>query len=94
MEIEKKRAEIDEIDSFIVRLFLKRMKLCGDIGYYKKENGIRVYDEAREKEVFAKADALAPQEMKEYVELLYETVIGLSNACQIEILNSDDAGSK
>lgn len=90
MDMEKKRGEIDEIDSFIVKLFLKRMKLCGDIGHYKKENDIRVYDEAREKEIFAKADALSPEEMKEYVGLLYETVIGLSNAYQLEIRNSDE----
>lgn len=94
MDIEKKRAEIDEIDSFIVKLFLRRMQTCGDIGRYKKENGIRVYDEAREKDIFAKTGALAPEQMKEYVGLLYETVIGLSNAYQLEILNSGEPGTE
>lgn len=93
MDMEKKRAEIDEIDSFIVKLFLRRMQTCGEIGKYKKENGIRVYDEARENEIFDKTKALASEPMKEYVGLLYETIIGLSNAYQLEILNADDGNS-
>ena len=52
MDIEKKRKEIDEIDSYITKLFLRRMQICGEIGHYKKDNDIRVYDEAREKEIF------------------------------------------
>ena len=37
MDIEKKRAEIDEIDSYLTKLFLRRMQICGEIGHYKKE---------------------------------------------------------
>ena len=87
MDIEKKRAEIDEIDSYLTKLFLRRMQFCGEIGHYKKENDIRVYDEDREKEVFAKVKAMTPEKMQEYTELLYETVIGLANAYQLEIRN-------
>ena len=89
MDIEKKRAEIDEIDAYITKLFLRRMQICGEIGHYKKENDIRVYDEDREKEVFAKVKAMTPEKMQEYTELLYETVIGLANAYQLEIRNED-----
>ena len=87
MDIEIKRKDIDEIDDYIVKLFLKRMKVCGEIGRYKKENGIRAYDEKRENEVFARVKAQTPEEMREYVDLLYETVLGLSNAYQLEIIN-------
>ena len=87
MDIEKNRAEIDEIDSYLTKLFLRRMQICGEIGHYKKENDIRVYDEDREKEVFAKVKAMTPETMQEYTELLYETVIGLANAYQLEIRN-------
>ncbi len=87
MDIEKKRTEIDEIDSYLTKLFLRRMQICGEIGHYKKENDIRVYDEDREKEVFAKVKAMTPEKMQEYTELLYETVIGLANAYQLEIRN-------
>ena len=89
MDIEIKRKDIDEIDDYIVKLFLKRMKVCGEIGRYKKENGIRAYDEKRENEVFARVKAQTPEEMREYVDLLYETVLGLSNAYQLEIINGD-----
>ena len=89
MDIEKKRKDIDEIDDYIVKLFLKRMQVCGDIGRYKKENGIRAYDEKRENEIFARVKAQAPDDMKEYIDLLYETVLGLSNAYQLEIINGE-----
>lgn len=89
MDIEKKRAEIDEIDAYITKLFLRRMQICGEIGHYKKDNDIRVYDEEREKEIFAKVKAMTPENMQEYTELLYETVIGLANAYQLEIRNED-----
>lgn len=89
MDIEKKRAEIDEIDAYLTKLFLRRMQICGEIGHYKKDNDIRVYDEEREKEVFAKVKAMTPENMQEYTELLYETVIGLANAYQLEIRNED-----
>ena len=68
MDIEKKRKDIDEIDDYIVKLFLKRMQVCGDIGRYKKENGIRAYDEKRENEIFARVKAQAPDDMKEYID--------------------------
>ena len=86
----KKRAEIDEIDAYITKLFLRRMQICGEIGHYKKDNDIRVYDEEREKEIFARVKSMTPTEnMREYTELLYETVIGLANAYQLEIRNED-----
>lgn len=87
MDIEKKHSEMDEIDAYIVKLFLRRMQICGEIGHYKKENDIRVYDENREKEIFEKVKSMTPEKMQEYTELLYETVIGLANAYQLEIRN-------
>ena len=89
MDIEKKRKEIDEIDSYITKLFLRRMQICGEIGHYKKDNDIRVYDEAREKEIFERVKQSTPEKMQEYTELLYETVIGLANAYQLEIRNEE-----
>ena len=90
MDMEKKRAEIDELDGYIVKLFLRRMQISGEIGRYKKENGLRVYDEKREKEVFEKVLSGVPEVMTDYVDLLFETIIGASNAYQLEILNSDE----
>ena len=89
MDIEKKRKEIDEIDSYITKLFLRRMQICGEIGHYKKDNDIRVYDEAREKEIFERVKQATREKMQEYTELLYETVIGLAKAYQLEIRNEE-----
>ena len=65
MDIEKKRAEIDEIDAYITKLFLRRMQICGEIGHYKKDNDIRVYDEEREKEILAGLDSASGLMKKE-----------------------------
>jgi len=45
------RKEIDKIDSQIVKLLDKRIKLSKQIGEYKKKNNLKITDSKREKEV-------------------------------------------
>ena len=42
------RQQIDEIDSQIVELFEKRMKVANDVANYKIETGKAVFDKERE----------------------------------------------
>ena len=48
MELDALRREIDNVDKELIALFTKRMDICAKIGDYKKENGLPVYDKARE----------------------------------------------
>ena len=56
-DMKKLRKQIDDIDSRILKLYEERMDVVRSIGEYKIENGLPVYDAAREDakldEVFA-----------------------------------------
>lgn len=57
-ELEKIREEINEIDFEIIKLFKKRFNCIEKVLSYKKENGLPVFDESREKELLEKNKAL------------------------------------
>ncbi|MDO5702176.1 MAG: chorismate mutase [Lachnospiraceae bacterium] len=52
--IDELRKEIDRIDSELVRLFEERMNIALEIAAYKKQNGLPILDEGREKAVIEK----------------------------------------
>ena len=54
MSIEELRAEIDRIDSDIIRLYGERLETAGRIGRYKQEHHLPVSDPARERDVLNK----------------------------------------
>lgn len=45
------RKQINEIDDEILSLYLKRMNISKQIGQYKKENNLPIYDQKREEEL-------------------------------------------
>lgn len=49
------RERIDACDAGIVRLINERLKICLEVGEYKRARGIAVKDAAREREVIARA---------------------------------------
>ena len=51
MDINELREQIDSIDTELVDLYKKRMNVAGEIAIYKKENGMRVADPLREREL-------------------------------------------
>lgn len=51
MDLNIARTEINNIDKEIVHLLEKRFNIVMEIGQYKKENNIPIYDEEREKKV-------------------------------------------
>lgn len=52
--LETFRIQIDNIDKDLVKLLEERFRICLSIGQYKKENGLEVLNEAREKQVIEK----------------------------------------
>lgn len=52
-DLQECRKEIDEIDSEIIRLFEKRMKVCEDVAEYKIRTGKKVLDPERERQKIA-----------------------------------------
>ncbi|MFQ8760216.1 MAG: chorismate mutase [Intestinimonas sp.] len=76
-ELDTLRSEIDEIDTQLTALFLRRMDVTARVGAYKQENGLPVLDEAREQEVLArKSVAVLRSARRADVTALYETIMG------------------
>lgn len=47
MDLKELRAQIDDIDDELVKLFCKRMDIAAQVADYKKENGLPIFVPAR-----------------------------------------------
>lgn len=85
-DLERYRTEIDEIDSELISLFVRRMNVSAEIAAYKKANGIPVTDASREEKKLEAAAAQAG-EFGEYAKDLYKTLFALSKEYQRRLNN-------
>ena len=94
MELKELRERIDREDEVILEAFLRRMQVSREIAEWKKEKGMPVADEAREREQSAAVREKTPEEMRPYAERLFETIREISREDQTRrILDSaKDAG--
>lgn len=84
----KLRQEIDQIDSEIIVLFERRMKIAKKVALFKKEKGLPIYDEVREKEVIEKnIERLKDKDLIEELEEFYNTIFKLSKRIQKIVLD-------
>lgn len=94
-QLEEYRAQIDAIDGQISKLFLERMAVTGQVGEYKKAQGLPVLDSGRERQVIAAKTALTddPARKTDLAEL-YETVMAISRRQQRRLVRegTEDAG--
>lgn len=87
-ELEKLRCEIDEIDKGLVALFERRMGKALDVAEYKKENGIPIFDRAREKEVINKnVSRLKDKDLEKATEAFLGKVMEISREIQEKQIN-------
>ena len=56
--LDEARSIINEVDSEMARLFVRRMEAAKTVAEYKKERGLRIYDAQREEEVVRRNSAL------------------------------------
>ena len=82
MDIQELRNQINEIDERLVKAFDERMRIALEIGKYKKEHGLPVFDPARERDVVNKQTAAVGEDMAMYVKLLYNTLFDISRSYQ------------
>ena len=87
------RAQIDEIDEKLIKLFADRMAVAADIGRYKRENGISVLDESRERKKLSAVAEMAPEGMEDYTRLLYAQLFDLSRAYQERLIGQSGSHS-
>ena len=88
MELSDIRKEIDEIDSQLLPLFLRRMKCAEQVAAIKKEKGLPILNAQREQEILdraaQKAGAYAPAARH-----LYSAMMEVSRERQHQLLDSD-----
>jgi len=77
------RAEIDQIDNELLKIFNRRAELALAIGHLKKELGLPIYDPNREKRIFTKMDAQNPGPLdNNAIKRLFERVIDESRTLE------------
>ena len=87
MDLLELRDQIDEIDSWIVELYEKRMDVCKQVAEYKISTGKRVFDRQREMEKLARVKSLTHNEFngRGIVEL-FEQIMSMSRKLQYRLL--------
>lgn len=91
MELDEARREIDKIDARLLRLFLRRMELAGEIAAYKQKHRLPVRDEPREQEILARVAAEAGENAGS-AKALFSTLFALSRAKQSALPESNPQG--
>lgn len=86
MNIDELRKEIDTIDNQLTSLLERRMNVSTQIGEYKKERGLKVYDAVREREVIAKnLSRLHDTALSPYIENIYTAIMSESKKKQSDL---------
>lgn len=86
------RQEIDRIDNDLVDMLGKRMRICREIGQYKKEHGMKVVQGARYSDMMKSREELA-QEMgmsEEFIRRVYSAIHEESVRQQIETFKKSE----
>ena len=79
---EQERNKINAIDDEMKALFIKRMEAAASIGEKKKEAGLPVLDEKREKAMKERLLADVSNELKPYYEDFLESLLRISKDYQ------------
>lgn len=83
MNLQQLRDRIDETDSEILSLFMKRMELCRGVADYKKKNNLPVFQGNREKQVIDRIKALTGDpELENGTAALFATIMDISKILQ------------
>ncbi len=83
------RKQIDEIDNQLMELLSKRMRVCREIGYYKKEHNMTVLQTSRYNEILDKRGAQGTLcgMSSDFVAKVFEGIHEESVRQQMEIIN-------
>ena len=85
------RKEINSIDEDLLRLFVRRLEIVGEVAASKKERGVPVFDPAREREILTRvADKVGP-DLENEASLFFSTIFSISRGRQREELFPDPA---
>ena len=85
--LDKARKEINEIDSEMAKLFVRRMRAAEAVAEYKKERGLAIFDPVREEEVIRKNSAKVEDELlRAYYVNFLQNNMAVSRAYQSRLM--------
>ena len=82
MDLSEIRENINRVDDQLVKLFVERMELAGQVAAYKKEHNLPIFVPAREREILKKVAEQAGPALGGYTRLLYSMIMDLSRSHQ------------
>lgn len=87
--IKQLRGQIDLLDNDLIDLLAKRMRVCREIGQYKKEHNVQVLQAGRYNEILDKrgAQGVLSGMSSEFVKQIFEHIHEESVRQQLEIVN-------
>ena len=91
MELNNYRDQLDTIDKELLRLFIERMAIAGEIAQWKQQNRMPVLDLRREKEKLRAMEEMSPEDLKEYSVSLFSLIMELSRSYQNRIIHPASA---
>ncbi len=86
------RKQIDEIDSQLLPLFLKRMECSRSVAEYKRANNMPVLDKSREQQILDNKAARVSDELQTPVRDFFSGIMKISRSFQAKKLYADTAG--
>ena len=90
MDLDQIRKDIDQIDQELVALLEKRMVCVGQIVKYKKQEGLPVLDQGREREVLEKVGSLVTDEQyRMTIQAQFQDIMKHSRIYQEEVRAHD-----
>lgn len=83
------RKQIDECDNDLIQLLAKRMRVCREIGAYKKEHGVNILQTGRYNEILDKrgAQGVLCGMDQDFIKKVFEAIHEESVRQQMEIIN-------
>ena len=82
MELKDYRAQMDALDQELSGLFLRRMELAGQIGDFKRQQGLPILDASREEEKLATLEGACPPALRGELQEFYRKLFALSRELQ------------
>lgn len=82
MDLKECRKNIDRIDDDMVRLFVERMEVASEVAAYKREHGLPVLDQNRERDVIRAVREKAPPHLAGHVANLFQNIMSMSRYIQ------------
>ncbi len=86
MDLQEIRKEIDGIDAQLISLLKQRMEKAAAVAVYKKENGMKIYDPHRERDLLLRVSELAGEEHEADARVMFSLLMDLSRSYQGKLM--------